>query len=152
MVNIKEFTLFWYINKNKVSHVEEKVNKEIITEMSKNFVEMIVQIGNKFTLLGMEIELTDVGKVRISTKEYIQEAIDISEEDIASCYYLPKGGIMVTFWKKWKGSAFQNVVGKIKTATNSHMNLFFNFMLTQRRSKLLFEIRKLKKAGKIVKF
>ena len=83
MVNIKEFTLFWYINKNKVSHVEEKVNKEIITEMSKNFVEMIVQIGNKFTLLGMEIELTDVGKVRISTKEYIQEAIDISEEDIS---------------------------------------------------------------------
>ena len=44
------------------------MNKEIITEMSKNFVEMIVQIGNKFTLLGMEIELTDVGKVRISKK------------------------------------------------------------------------------------
>ena len=83
MVNIKEFTLFWYINKNKVLHVEEKVNKEIITEMSKNFVEMIVHIGNKFTLLGMEIELTDVGKVRISTKEYIQEAIDIFEEDIS---------------------------------------------------------------------
>ena len=59
---------------------------------------------------------------------------------------------MVTFWKKWKGSNFQILVGKIKTATNSHMNLFFNFMLTQRRSKLLFEIRKLKKAGKIVKF
>ena len=59
---------------------------------------------------------------------------------------------MVTFWKKWSGSAFQNLVGKIKTATNSHMNLFFNFMLTQRRSKLLFEIRKLKKSGKIMKF
>ena len=76
---------------------------------------------------------------------------DISEGDIANCFYLPKGGI-ITFWKKWSGSAFQNLVGKIKTATNSHMNLFFNFMLTQRRSKLLFEIRKLKKSGKIMKF
>ena len=31
-------------------------------------------------------------------------------------------------------------------------NLFFNFMLTKKRSKLLFEIRKLKRAGTVTKF
>ena len=78
--------------------------------------------------------------------------IDITEDDIASCFHLPKGGIMVTFWKKWKNSPFMNLVSAIKSPMNSHMPLYFNFMLTKRRSKLVFHIRKLKQDKKIYKF
>jgi hypothetical protein len=78
--------------------------------------------------------------------------VDITEDDIASCFHLPKGGILVTFWKKWKGSPFQNLVAAIKSPTNSKIPLYFNFMLTKRRSQLLFEVRNLKKAGRIFKF
>ena len=78
--------------------------------------------------------------------------IDITEDDIASCFHLPKGGIMVTFWKKQKNSPFMNLVNAIKSPMNSHLPLYFNFMLTKRRSKLLFHIRKLKQNNKIFKF
>ena len=58
----------------------------------------------------------------------------------------------MNFWKKWKGSPFQNLVSKIRSAEGSNMNLYFNFMLTPRRGELLYEIRKLKKDGRIMKF
>ena len=77
---------------------------------------------------------------------------DISEDDIATCYHTSTGSIVVSFWRKGKGSAYQDLVTAIKTRVNMDMNLYFNFMLTQRRGKLLFEIRKLKKATKISKF
>ena len=79
-------------------------------------------------------------------------SVDITEDDIASCFHLPKGGIMVTFWKKWKGSPFMNLVNAIKSPMNSHIPLYFNFMMTKRRSKLLFHVRKLKQDKKIFKF
>ena len=78
--------------------------------------------------------------------------IDITEEDIASCFHLPKGGLLVTFWKKWQGSPFMKLVTAIKSPKNAHTPLYFNFMLTKRRSKLLFQIRKLKQDQKIFKF
>ena len=78
--------------------------------------------------------------------------IDITEDDIASCYHLPKGGILVTFWQKWTGSPFQKLVTAIKSPKNSHISHYFNFMLTKRRSKLLYNIRKLKQNEKIFKF
>ena len=77
--------------------------------------------------------------------------IDITEEDIASCFHLPKGGLMVTFWKKWQGSPFMKLVSAIKSPMNSHTPIYFNFMLTKRRSKLLFQVRKLKTDKKIFK-
>ena len=63
-------------------------------------------------------------------------SVDITEDDIASCFHLPKGGILVTFWKKWRGSPFQTLVAAIKSPLNSDMPLYFNFMLTKRRSRL----------------
>ena len=69
-----------------------------------------------------------------------------------SCYRLKNGGISVTFWNKWPGSAFQRLATAIKTNTNFVMNVYFNFMLTYKRSNLLFEIRKLKNVGKVNKF
>ena len=59
---------------------------------------------------------------------------------------------MVSFWKKYQGSAFQRLASDIKSNTGARSNLFFNFMLTKKRSKLLFEIRKLKRAGTVTKF
>ena len=77
--------------------------------------------------------------------------LEITEDDIASCFHLSKGGILVTFWKKWKGSPFQNLVAAIKSPHNAKIPLYFNFMLTKRRSQLFFEIRNLKKAERIFK-
>ena len=77
---------------------------------------------------------------------------DITEESIKTCFRLKKGGILVIFWQNGIGSHFQTLSKKIKSVQGSNINLYFNFMLTGRRGELLFEIRKLKKEGKIAKF
>ena len=55
-------------------------------------------------------------------------------------------------WNLSQGS-FQKLVTIIRGNTsNKEVNVYFNFMLTRRRSGLLYEIRKLKKNGDIEKF
>ena len=72
MVNRKQFTPWCYIYKNKFSRLEDKVNKEIVENISNHFGKPNVQRGKKFIFLSMGIELTDGGKVEIVTNEYIQ--------------------------------------------------------------------------------
>ena len=85
----------------------------------------------------------------LAKKKYNQ---DITEDDIKACFRLKKGGILVKFWKKGRGSQFHTLSSNIKSTKGSDINLFFNFMLTSRRGELLFQIRKLKKEKKIAKF
>ena len=77
----------------------------------------------------------------------------IPAEDIASCHFLPSGAIFLSMWNLKPGSAFQKLTTKIKSKhQNREVNTYFNFMLTKRRSELLFEVRKLKKVEKIARF
>ena len=46
----------------------------------------------------------------------------------------------------------ENLVAAIKSPLNSRITLYFNIMMTKRRSRLLFEIRQLKKAERVFKF
>ena len=79
--------------------------------------------------------------------------VDIPDSEIASCYSLKKGGMVLSLWNLSQGSAFQNLVRIIKkNEGKKDVNLYFNFMLTRRRSTLLYEIRKLKRTGMITKF
>ena len=79
--------------------------------------------------------------------------VDISDSEIASCYSLKKGGMVLSLWNLSQGSAFQKLVRIIKkNEGKKDVNLYFNFMLTRRRSTLLYEIRKLKRTGMITKF
>ena len=72
--------------------------------------------------------------------------------DIASCHYLPKGGIFFSLWNVKPGSAYGELVKNIKEGLNPEKNVYFNFMLTKRRSRLLFEVRQMKKTGRIARF
>ena len=58
MVNREQCTLFWYVAYNKFSHMEYKVNEAIVVVVSKHFGDLIIQKVNKYTFLGIEIELT----------------------------------------------------------------------------------------------
>ena len=68
MVNGEQCTLCWYIYDNKVSHVEENENKDIVETVSNNFGELSIYRGKKCTFLGMDIELTDNGMVKVGMK------------------------------------------------------------------------------------
>ena len=78
--------------------------------------------------------------------------IDLPIQDIESCHRLQNKGIILRIWNKKPGSAYSEIIKAIKNGKNSEMNVYFNFQLTKRRNALLYEVRKLKRAGKIHKY
>ena len=76
----------------------------------------------------------------------------IREDDISSCHYLPKGSIFFSLWNQRPGSPSSTLTDAIKTSKDKTKNVFINFMMTRRRSSLLFEVRKLKKQNKIARY
>ena len=85
----------------------------------------------------------------LAMKKY---AVTLKEEDIASCHYLPGGGIFFSLWNMGPESAYVNLTKNIKSSINRDINIYFNFMLTKRRSALLFEVRKMKRNTKIIRY
>ena len=76
----------------------------------------------------------------------------MAEQDIGSSHYLPKGGIFFSLWNMRPGSVCDKLTTEIKSAKNRNINIYINFMLTKKRSELLFEVRKLKRDGSIARF
>ena len=76
----------------------------------------------------------------------------LKEDDISSCHYLPKGGIFFSLWNMRPGSPSAALTEAIKTSKDKTKNIYINFMMTRRRSSLLFEVRSLKKQRKIARY
>ena len=76
----------------------------------------------------------------------------LKEDDISSCHYLPKGGIFFSLWNMRPGSPSAALTEAIKTSKDKTKNIYINFMMTRRRSSLLFEVRRLKKQKKIARY
>ena len=66
---------FFYVDDNKISHVDKDVVTDIIGEISKHFGELTVTRGTKHDFLGMNIEIKE-RRVYISMKDQITEAIE----------------------------------------------------------------------------
>ena len=75
MINGKQCTIVFYVDDNKISHVDKNVVTDIIDAISKHFGKLTVSRGNKHDYLGMDIEIKD-GKVYVGMKDQIQEALE----------------------------------------------------------------------------
>ena len=75
IIDGKKCTTFWYVDGNKVSHVNLKVNIMIIKTTANMFGDLIITRGKNEKNLDMDIELLDDNKLAIGMKGYIQEAI-----------------------------------------------------------------------------
>ena len=56
-INIKgkQFTISWYVDDNKVSHIDEELSTQVLETISENFGNLTVSRRNKHISLGMEI-------------------------------------------------------------------------------------------------
>ena len=55
IINGKQFTVQWYVDDNKFTHVSKGVITGVIDIKKKHFRELVVSRGKKNTLLDMEI-------------------------------------------------------------------------------------------------
>ena len=113
------------------------------------------QTQGKISLIKTDEELR---REKITMQSHIislvQEKYDITipESDIQACHRFPNKSVLLKIWNRKEGSAWENLVRKIKSPENSSFNVYFNFQLTNKRSNLLYECQMLKKTGKIDKF
>ena len=78
----KQCTIAWYVDDNKISHVDADVVSSIIATIEGKFGAMTVTRGRDHVFLGMNIAFHENGTVSVKMKDYIKEAIVDFGEDI----------------------------------------------------------------------
>ena len=68
VINGSQCTIAWYVDDVKISHHQQEVIDDIISELRKDFGDLKVTNGNEYTFLGMKIKMLNDRKVSISTK------------------------------------------------------------------------------------
>ena len=81
-LNSKQCTVAWYVNDNKISHVDPKVVDSVIEMIEGKFGTMTKRRGKNHEFVGMGIMFIEDGKVEILMKEYLEESIMAFGEDI----------------------------------------------------------------------
>ena len=84
-------TVCWYVDDLKISHAREEVVDEVITLIEKEYGKLQVQKGPRFEYLGMQIEYTNDGEVKIGMLSYIDDAIDCFNEALGTSARTPAG-------------------------------------------------------------
>ena len=77
----KQCTILWYVDDNKISHMDPKVVDKVIKKIESKFGKMKQTRGDKHDFLGMSIHFKK-NKIEISMKKHISKAVDTFDEDI----------------------------------------------------------------------
>jgi len=86
----KQCTVAWYVDDNKISHVDDTAVTDIIKKIEAKFGKMTVTRGEHHVFLGMDITLNNNdGTVTILVKEYFKEAIADSGMDASKVAPMP---------------------------------------------------------------
>ena len=82
IIDDSQCTICWYVDDNKVSHLDDKVNDSIVDAIEKKFGKLARTTGKKHTFLGMDIEFIGDKKLSITTPQHIEEALEDFGEEI----------------------------------------------------------------------
>ena len=89
MVEGTQCTIDWYVDDNKLSHKNPEVILDIINEVEEHFVELSIVIGNKHTLLVMNIDIKG-NTIQVDMDKQLEECIYIFGEDVSASVTSPK--------------------------------------------------------------
>ena len=81
IIERKQCTICWYVDDNKISHVNSKVVDDVIEKIEKKFGKMSQTRGEDHDFLGMNIMFKHK-KVKVGMKKHILKAINTFSEDI----------------------------------------------------------------------
>ena len=83
MVNGSQQTICFYVDDNKISHVDPEVNTEVIKRIEERFGKLDIWRGTKHDLLGMKVDFIGDGKVTIDLRDHIKEGIEAFGDDVS---------------------------------------------------------------------
>ncbi len=82
VINGKQCTIAWYVDDTKISHVDQAVVTNVISQIEELFGKMTVTRGKEHTLLGMNIKYVENGSAEVTMRAYLEEAISESGLDV----------------------------------------------------------------------
>ena len=88
-INRKQCTVSWYVDDNKISHVEQEVVDDIVAKIGKRFPGLTISTVTEHTFLGIRIKYLDNGTVSLNMRDYIQEVVDDFGEDVSQTVSTP---------------------------------------------------------------
>ena len=68
-INGKQCNIAWYVDNNKVSHLEQDVIDDIINKLEERFPVLTVTKDNMHTFLGIKIRYLKNRRIEINTRE-----------------------------------------------------------------------------------
>ena len=74
VINGAQCTIAWYVDDNKISHIDPAVVTDILNKIKSG--KLTITRGKQHTFLGMDIDFVGSGKVKILMKDYIIECIE----------------------------------------------------------------------------
>ena len=87
-INGNQCTVAWYVDDNKVSHMDSSVVTDVLNLIQSKFGKLTITRGKKHEYLGMSIEL-GVKKFEVNMKQQILEAIEMFGEDLSGTVSSP---------------------------------------------------------------
>jgi len=88
IINGKQCTIIWHVDDHKISHVDCNVVEDIISKLNEKFGQespLVTSQGKTLEYLGMCIDYTTKGKVKISMFEYINKMLAELPSDMNGC-------------------------------------------------------------------
>jgi hypothetical protein len=82
-IEVTQCSVVWYVDDNKISHVNPNVVTDIILKIEERFGKMTVTRGKVHSFLGMSFTFNKDTTVTISMKEYVQQCITESHLHVA---------------------------------------------------------------------
>jgi hypothetical protein len=119
LVNGKQLTIAWFVDDNKISHVDPKVVDWLIAEIEKKHEKMTVCRGKEHVFLGMDIAFLPKQRLAILMQGYIKEAIEDFGDDVSRPASSPAVKSLFAIDKKSprlcqeKSERFHSIVAKL---------------------------------------
>jgi len=87
MVNGKQHTIVWHVDDLKSSHVDPEVNKEFLVWLNKKYAddgiaEVKATFGKVHDYLGMTLDFTEGGVLKVDMKDYVNAMIEEFSENV----------------------------------------------------------------------
>ena len=75
IIDGNQCTVVWYVNENKLSHVDPNLVTDILEEIKKHFGDLVISRGDIYDLLFMNIKIRKDNKVDLIMKHQIEDIV-----------------------------------------------------------------------------
>ena len=153
-INGNTCTMAWYVDDNKISHVDNDTITAIVDEIEGKFGKLARTVGSKHTFLGMDIEFLPDKTVAIGTPQHIDEAIEDFGEQLNTDVTNPAKAKLfhiytqATLLDKEKAELFHSVTAKllwVSKRSRPDIETAISFLSTRVRSPTTEDWGKLKR-------